>query len=57
MLNSGNAHSIMQAQILGAEVAYISAIALLYSLKPIATLWVFILPYFFATLLMMFGNW
>ncbi|CAL8468049.1 g7588 [Coccomyxa elongata] len=43
--------------VLGAEVAYIAAIAALYSVKPTATLWVFIVPYFLSTLLMMFGNW
>ena len=42
---------------LGAALAYIAAVVLLYRLRPVATLWVFVLPYLLSTLAMMFGNW
>jgi hypothetical protein len=47
----------LAAQVLGAELLYIAGIYQLYSWKPTATLWVFIVPYFLSTLLMMLGNW
>jgi hypothetical protein len=50
-------HVRLAAQCLAAVLLYAGALAALYCVRPVAALWVFILPYFLSTLAMMFGNW
>lgn len=45
------------AQVLGAEMLYMGYIYAMYQWKPVATVWVFMVPYLLSTLAMMFGNW
>ncbi len=47
----------LAASAFGAELCYIAAVVALHRARPVATLWVFMLPYVLSTLAMMFGNW
>ena len=42
---------------MAAEILYGLYIYAMYQWKPVATLWLFIIPYVLSTLAMMFGNW
>ena len=47
----------LAAQVMAAEILYGLYIYAMYQWKPVATLWLFIIPYVLSTLAMMFGNW
>ncbi len=47
----------LTAQVMGAEILYGAFICGMYQWKPVATLWLFMIPYVLSTLAMMFGNW
>ena len=45
------------AKSLLAQLAYFSMLALLWRLNAVATLWVFVVPFFASSFALMFGNW
>lgn len=47
----------LAAQVLAAEILYGAYVYAMYQWKPVATLWLFTIPYVLSTLAMMFGNW
>ncbi len=47
----------LAAQVVAAEVLYGLYVYAMYQWKPVATLWLFTIPYVLSTLAMMFGNW
>ena len=39
------------------EAAYLCAVAALWRVRPVATLWALVVPYFATSIALMFGNW
>jgi hypothetical protein len=40
-----------------AQIIWIVAVGVLWGLKPVQTLWAFVLPYIITSAALMFGNW
>ena len=47
----------LAAEVVAAELMYGSVVFGMYQWRPVATLWLFLIPYLLSTLAMMFGNW
>ena len=47
----------LAAQCIASELAYLVAVLALWRVRPVATLWAFIIPYAVTSLALMFGNW
>jgi hypothetical protein len=49
-------HAVL-AKSVTTELAYLTAVRLLWQYNHVATLWVLVLPFFVSSLALMFGNW
>ena len=47
----------LTAEVVAAELMYGMTVFGMYWWRPVATLWLFLVPYLLSTLAMMFGNW
>lgn len=47
----------MLAKSVTTELAYLTAVRLLWQYNHVATLWVLVLPFLVSSLALMFGNW
>ena len=45
------------AACLAAELAYLGVVRALWLFNPLATKWVFVVPFFLSSFALMFGNW